>query len=1650
MGIMDRLLRLAMAAGLVVSVVAVTPAQALAVAPANAPTILSPGDGASVGPVNPVLSWTPVSGASRYRVQISATPSFSGTLLYNQLTYATKATPPGQLPFGTLYWRVAGSDGSSDGPYASAWFSETLSSSPLTQTPTDGQTLTFPTEPVIFSWDPVPGAISYTVEVDSSDSFVSPAVTQSSTKNTSFTPTDTKSFTMGDGMRPQLWYWHVRANFPASQVGPYSTPKSYSVQWPNAPLLESPANGANVTDVVLSWDPVPGAQSYEIQIDGNGDWQNLTIEQDDVMSTRYSPYVTLPNGSYYWHVRARAAGTAVNWGSWSADRMFTRSWPTQPVSVHPYWDGVTVPEVSNLEFSWTPLSALSSGWVDHAAYYQFQLSENINFSGTPYYCMTDHTTISLFDAIIATGEPGNCNFPSNLTAGNTYYWRVQGMDSPASPVIMGAWDRTDPDETQRFIYEPDLPDLISPADGSTVSTPVLRWSPVDGADHYQVWIEDADFNVIVQEDTYDTTYTTLAFLDPADGPFWWSVYAMTAGDVSLRDNPNWFSFDLVAPTTSAPPTITVLTPGNNDHGTRMPPMQWRPVTGAAYYLVWYQRAGMPDPELLEGAWELPFAAYTYTGAPFAPGNITWTAEAYDSGDQLIATSDLQTFLMDDPADAGKWIIPWYDYVTPECVPQTDPYHDAIESRCSPELGDTQELRWAGDPKANTYVVYIAQDAAFSNIDSRYRTTQTTLTPAEALADNQAGHSYYWFVRPCTGWTMTECGPGPDTNAGRDNASAYKKVSPPVSGLSTTSAANPPVSGSTLENQVTFNWTDYIETSKAAAYPVDGAISSRVTQEAKRYRIQVSTASNFPTLLDDKYVDQTQYTPWALTYPEGPLYWRVQAYDGSDLALTMSATGMVTKQSPQVQLSSPSAGGTVTGVPSFTWQPQNWAAKYRIEIYENADTNWSPGNRLFQTTTYVASWSPTNSMPAGVYAWRVQRQDAHNLYGPWSEGRLFTLSADPATLISPADGSTLDGGDMLFTWTGVQNAVNYRFETSVTAGFSSPTQTTTSMTSWSPTTKYTANTYYWRVSVLDASNNVLSTSGARSFVVGSPPGAPTGVQATAGNASATVTWTAPASAGSSSITSYVVTSSGGQTCTSASTSCTVTGLTNGTSYTFTVQAVTAAGAGPSSSASNAVVPLALVAFQVTAAPSASRNVAFNVTVRAVDSVGSLQNGYLGSVHFTSSDAAAVLPADYTFLAGDGGQRVFSVTLRSFGTLSVTATDKANASVTGTASLVVSTTGATFVPLAPTRLLDTREGNGLSGVFAARVARTFQVTGRGGVPANAVAVTGNLTVTQQTALGYLFIGPVATNAPTSSTLNFPKADNRANAVTVQLGAGGTLSITYYAGIGATTQVIFDVTGYFTPETTGATYVPLDPTRLLDTRSGNGLSGAFTARVARTFQVTGRGGVPAGAVAVTGNLTVTGQTALGYLFIGPVATNAPTSSTLNFPRGDDRANAVTVQLGAGGTLSITYYAGIGATTQVIFDVTGYFTPDATGATYVPLDPTRLLDTRSGNGLSGAFTARAARTFQVTGRGGVPAGAVAVTGNLTVTGQTALGYLFMGPVATNAPTSSTLNFPKADNRANSLAVKLGTSGTLSVTYYAGTGAQAHVIFDVSGYFSM
>lgn len=105
--------------------------------------------------------------------------------------------------------------------------------------------------------------------------------------------------------------------------------------------------------------------------------------------------------------------------------------------------------------------------------------------------------------------------------------------------------------------------------------------------------------------------------------------------------------------------------------------------------------------------------------------------------------------------------------------------------------------------------------------------------------------------------------------------------------------------------------------------------------------------------------------------------------------------------------------------------------------------------------------------------------------------------------------------------------------------------------------------------------MLSAGEGATFVIATTvPATPTSVGATAGVESAAVSWTAPVRTGGTAITEYTVTSTpGSRTCTTAGTSCTVSGLTAGTSYTFTVVATNARGTSLASSATSSVTPTA---------------------------------------------------------------------------------------------------------------------------------------------------------------------------------------------------------------------------------------------------------------------------------------------------------------------------------------------------------------------------------------------------------------------------------------------------------------------------------------------
>lgn len=177
-------------------------------------------------------------------------------------------------------------------------------------------------------------------------------------------------------------------------------------------------------------------------------------------------------------------------------------------------------------------------------------------------------------------------------------------------------------------------------------------------------------------------------------------------------------------------------------------------------------------------------------------------------------------------------------------------------------------------------------------------------------------------------------------------------------------------------------------------------------------------------------------------------------------------------------------------------------------------------------------------------------------------------AEPGSLIITA---TPDNEKITLSWDAIPDAVAYLVYDSENVYVGDGTSVTDSIYGYTASGLTNGTPYTFTVKALDAEWRVTHSAQA-SATPRTVPGVPTGVTAAAGNGQATISFTAPADNGGSDITGYIVTSSpGGITANGATGPITVTGLTNGTEYTFTVTAVNIAGNGPASSASNAVTP-----------------------------------------------------------------------------------------------------------------------------------------------------------------------------------------------------------------------------------------------------------------------------------------------------------------------------------------------------------------------------------------------------------------------------------------------------------------------------------------------
>ena len=613
-----------------------------------------------------------------------------------------------------------------------------------------------------FSWNPVPGASGYEVEVNfSSDWATSSKVccdpisifTEASTLGTSLSPSVV--------LANNTYYWRVRAIDASDNAGVWNVGPSFTKTFDNVPPVSAPAvknlrmrdnvadpavdtdTGTAVVDTdtpVVIWDPVPGASGYQINVTEHSgvacDWSS--IRWDRTTSTAawtplgwsmvggggpyppWSPstdFVTSLESDQSYCVRVRAIDRAsvssgpTVFGDWTylpANNQEGFRWNGPP----PVVGGDCSPCSMSASDYGAPLTGSFVGamplftWdaFPGAESYFVLVSRDANFTNIVDFA---YTRIPAYAPRRASASIG---YADETTL---YYWAVLPADGPNGSGVSA--DVLESGE-QSFTKQSAPPSLLGPVDDEVVNTPatVFSWTPVVAARRYRIQVaQDPTFASPIDDVVTDSISYTSNTTYPSDTALYWRVRA------DAEDGSN----NVVGLTWSASGTFRkqlpkpVLDPGNPTSGSLLPTVKWSTVPGAISY----------DFHLVEPDGDTktftnipaPAAAFTkFTGV----GVATWQIRANfptDSNDVV----------------HGPYSLPGtFTHTIPE--PQ-NPAEEAGSRRLL--------LTWDPRARADDYRVQVSTRADFATTVDNTTTQTTAFAPLLTSGLYTAGGTFYWRV-----------------------------------------------------------------------------------------------------------------------------------------------------------------------------------------------------------------------------------------------------------------------------------------------------------------------------------------------------------------------------------------------------------------------------------------------------------------------------------------------------------------------------------------------------------------------------------------------------------------------------------------------------------------------------------------------------------------------------------------------------------------------------------------------------------------------------------------------------------------------------------------------------------------------------------------
>ena len=305
---------------------------ATAAAAPGRPKLVSPADDANVQAV-PAFSWSKVKRADRYEFQLAADTRFGSIVGKGSFqTRNTAASIAQSLPDGEYYWRVRAINVKGDaGKWAERSITKAWAARPQLLDPVLGALVPFPSTPLVLRWTSVARAYKYRVYIATDPGLGTLAISDRgnpiSTSGTVLSP--------AVSLPPGKYYWAVEAVDASSHRGTRSAVGSFEWTWPSATstavsdLIDEPV----VMDPHMSWDPVPGAVGYEVEVNYSDDWSvgSKVCCTGTTTGTELSPTAILPNNVYNWRVRAKDAEG--NFGQWNVGTPFDKHFGNVPPTV---------------------------------------------------------------------------------------------------------------------------------------------------------------------------------------------------------------------------------------------------------------------------------------------------------------------------------------------------------------------------------------------------------------------------------------------------------------------------------------------------------------------------------------------------------------------------------------------------------------------------------------------------------------------------------------------------------------------------------------------------------------------------------------------------------------------------------------------------------------------------------------------------------------------------------------------------------------------------------------------------------------------------------------------------------------------------------------------------------------------------------------------------------------------------------------------------------------------------------------------------------------------------------------------------------------------------------------------------------------------